>query len=369
MSNSSKPLFALILALAAPAAAAKLEDTVAVVNGTPILLSEFQKEIATSMDYWNRAEPDALKDPANLKKLRESTLEELINRELLYQEGSKLKIKVRERDIDNGVAEIKGRFAPENAGELPEAEVQAKAEANFKKQLEADGMSMEQFRERLSKQIMARKLVEEAVRSKVQPPEEKDVRAYFERVKAYVASKSSDTPKGMTEEEGMAFRQVAQQVRGLSSERVRVSRILVKVSPNPSPNEKKRALKTAQDIKKKLDGVAVFSEVARAESEDPETAARGGDLGYVMRGVAPPDFEKAAFSLPVGEISEPIYTEGGYNIIRVSEKRAAEPPDFERFKDELAKFMMSLTFQKELEAYVKTLKGKAVIERTLSAAH
>jgi parvulin-like peptidyl-prolyl isomerase len=369
MSNSSKPLIALFAALllAVPARAAKLEDTVATVNGTPILLSEYQKELSTSIDYWNHTEPEALKDPSNLKKLRETTLEELINREILYQEGVKAKIKVRERDIDNGVNEIKSRFAPENAKELPEAEAQAKAEEAFKKQLQSDGLNMDQFRERLSKQIMARKLIDENVRGRVKPPEEKEIKDYFEKIKAYNASGSTETPKGMSEEEGLAFRQISSQVKAMTSERVRVSRILVKISPNASDNEKKRALKTAQELKKKLDAGASFSEVARAESEDPETAARGGDLGYVIRGVAPPDFEKAAFSLPVGEISEPINTEIGYNVIRVAEKRAAEPVDFEKFKDDLGKFLMQLGFQKDLEAYVKNVKTKATIDRNLSA--
>jgi parvulin-like peptidyl-prolyl isomerase len=370
MNSSSKALWTAVaaLTLAAPGWTAKLEDTVATVNGQPILLSEYQKELSTSMEYWARAEPDALKDPANVKKLRESTLEELINRELLYQEGVKQKIKVRERDIDNGVAEIKSRFAPENAKDLPEAEAEAKASANFHKQLEADGLTMAQFRDRLSKQIMARKLIDEAVRGAMQPPAEKDVKAYFERVKAYIASNSSDTPKGMSEDEALAFKQIAAQIKAMSSERVRVSRILVKLSPKPSENEKKRALKTAQDLKKRLTEGATFSELARAESEDPESAERGGDIGYVVRGVAPPDFEKAAFSLPVGEISEPILTDVGYNVIRVAEKRASEPPDFERFKDDLGKFMMNIDFQKQLEGYVKGLRTKSVVTRSLTAA-
>ncbi len=369
MSNSNRAaLLALIAFLPAAAFGAKLEDTVAVVNGTPILLSEYQKELGTSMEYWNHTQPDALQDPANVKKLKESTLEELINRELLYQEGVKQKIKVRERDIDNGVAEIKSRFAPENAKELPQAEADAQAEANFNKQLQADGLTMGQFRDRLSKQIMARKLIEQDVRAKVAPPDEAKIKALFDKIAAFNTSKSTVPPAGMSEEEGMAFMQVAQQVKAMSSERVRVSRILVRLAPNPSEIEKKRALKTAQEIKKKLDGGASFAETAKAESEDPESAPRGGDIGYVLRGVAPPEFEKVAFALPVGDISAPILTEGGYNIIRVSEKRASEAPEFDRFKDELGKYLMNMDFQKQLEAYVKTLKSKAVIERQLQAA-
>lgn len=364
MNSLNSLILSALAALSAASASAKvMEDTVAVVNGTPILLSEYQKELSSALDYWGRAEPEAMRDPANLKKLRESTLEQLVDREVLYQEGGRQKIKVRERDIENGINEIKQRFAKDETGrDLSEAET----EAVFQKQLKTDGLNYAQFRERLGKQIMARKLLDEAVRPKVKSPEDKEVKAYFERVKDFILSQSSDAPKGLDEESAAAFRQIVSQIKALSSERVRVSRILVKLSPRPSANEKKRALKTAQDIRRRLiDGTSTFAEVARAESEDPESAGRGGDVGYVIRGVAPPEFEKAAFSLPVGEISEPIETEIGYHIIRVQEKRASETPEFERFKEDLSKFLMNIAYQKELDAYVKSVKAKAVVERNL----
>ncbi|MBI4377142.1 MAG: peptidylprolyl isomerase [Elusimicrobia bacterium] len=365
MRNSNRwAVLAAALSLAAPVSAKLLEDTVASVNGKPILLSEYQKELSSALDYWAKAEPDAMRDPGNVKKLRETTLEELINREILYQEGEKRKIKVRERDIENGIAEIKQRFMRDESGrELPPEE----AEAAFQKQLKTDGLNYSQFRERLSKQIMARKLIDEEVKAKLRQPEEAEVKAYFVKVSSYIASKSTDTPRGMDEEEGLAFRQIAQQVRAMGSEQVRVARILIKTSPGASDKEKKRALKTAQDIRKRLvTDPSQFDEIAKEESEDPDSAARGGDLGYLIRGVAPAQFEKVAFSLPVGEISEPIETEVGYNIIQVLEKKAAKKPDYDKIKDDLAKFLMNLSFQKELEAYVKNLKAKAVIERSLT---
>lgn len=365
MNNLNKGILLMAAAwLSSAAISAKvMEDTVAVVNGTPILLSEYQKELSSALDYWGRAEPEAMRDPDNLKKLRESTLEQLIDREVLYQEGGKQKIKVRERDVENGVNEIKARFAKdENGRDLTEAE----AEAVFQKQLKIDGLNYAQFREKLGKQIMARKLIDEMVRPKVKLPEDKEVKAYFEKVRAYLVSGSTEAPKDSDEESAAAFRQIAGQVKALSSERVRVSRILVKLSPRASANEKKRALKTAQEIRERLiEGTSTFAEIAREESEDPESAGRGGDIGYVIKGVAPPEFEKVAFSLPVGEVSEPIETDIGYHIIRVQEKRASETPEFERFKEDLAKFMMNVSYQKELDSYVKSIKAKAVIERNL----
>jgi parvulin-like peptidyl-prolyl isomerase len=372
MSNSSKSaLFVLLLAGAvAPAAAASgqttmMEDTVATVNGEPILLSEYQKEAATALDYWSKTNPGALTDPANIRKIRESTLEELITRDLLVQEATREKIKVRDREVDAAVDEIKARFKKDDAtGRVLD---DSEAEKAFADQLKAEGIDFDQFRTRLSRQIMARKVIDEQVKGKMAPPTEKEARDYFEKIKAYIASKSTDAPKGMDEDEAMALREAAQQVKAMSSERVRVQRILIRLSPGASDNERKRALKTAQGVKKRLDDGEDFAKVAKEESEDPESAARGGDIGYVLHGVAPPELDKAAFSMGVGDTSAPILTETGYNIIRVTEKRAAEAPEFDRFKDDLGNFLGNLNFRKKLDAYVKALRDQAVIERHLPA--
>lgn len=353
------------LVAAAPAAAKLMEDTVAVVNGTPIMLTEYAKEITAATEYWNKVNPMALSDPERLKDLREKTLEQLIDNEVLHQEGGKLKIKVRERDVDMGVEEIKKRFSKDETGKpLTEAE----AEAAFAKQLKHEGLSPSQFRERLGKQVMARKVIDQEVKARLKSPEEKEVKGYFDQIKAFLLSKSTATPKGMDEESGMAFREIAQQIKALSSERVRVSRILVKFSPGASAAEKKRALKTAQSIKKRLNDGENFAELAKSESEDPDSAAQGGDIGFIVRGITPPDFEKIAFSLGVGDVSEPIETEFGYHIIRIQEKRAAEAPDYERFKEQLGQFLMNVNAAREVERYVKNLKAKAVVERHLPAA-
>jgi parvulin-like peptidyl-prolyl isomerase len=380
MSNSNKAAALILLfaaasarAAAAPSPAAApapaptmMEDTVAVVNGQPILLSEFQKEAATSIDYWGKTNPAALADPANVRKIRESTLEELITRELLVQQAQREKMKVREREIDNAVEEIRARFKKDDATGRPLDE--AEAEKAFNEQLKAEGIDYAQFRERLTRQIMARKTIDENVKNKIVPPTETDARAYFDKIKAYIATKSTQAPAGMDEDEAGALREAAQQVKALSSERVRVQRILIRLSPGASDNERKRALKTAADLKKRLEQGEDFAKVAKEESEDPESAARGGDIGYVLHGVASPELDKAAFSMEVGQTSEPILTEIGYNVIRVTEKRAAQAPEFDQFKDDLANFLGNVALHKKLESYVKGLRDKAVIERHLPPA-
>ena len=343
MNSSNKAALLAVLLCAAPALAAApaaapaertatMEDTVAVVDGRPILLSEYQKEAATALDYWSKTNPAALADRAIVRKIREGTLEELITRELLVGEGERAKIKVRERELDAAVDEIKARFRKDETGRPLD---EAAAEKAFADQLKVEGIDYGQFRERLSRQIMARKVIDENVKSKSGPATEQEAKDYFEKVKAYIASKSTEAPKGMDDDEFGALREAATQIKAMSSERVRVQRILIRLSPGASENERKRALKTAEGLYKRLKDGEDFAKVAKEESEDPDSAARGGDIGYVLRGVAPPDMEKAVFGMEVGQTSQPILTEIGYSILRVTEKRAAESPEFDRFKDDL----------------------------------
>jgi parvulin-like peptidyl-prolyl isomerase len=283
----------------------------------------------------------------------------------LIQQADRDKIKVRERQVDSAIDEIKARFRKDDRG----ADVDEKtAEAAFADQLKKEGLDYDRFRERLLRQLKAREEIESEVKQKVSRPTEAEERAYFDQIKAYIATNSTDLPKGMDEDSGLALRQAAEQVKQLSAERVRVSRILIRLAPGASENERHRALKTAEDLKKRLDAGEDFAKVAHDESEDPDSAARGGDIGFVMRGVAPPELDKVVFSLDVGQTSAPVLTEIGYSIVRVAEKHAAEAPDFDRFKDDLGNFLQNVGFHKKLESFVKDLRDKAVIERHLPAA-
>jgi len=80
------------------------------------------------------------------------------------------------------------------------------------------------------------------------------------------------------------------------------------------------ALQRAVDIRREVEAGADFGEVARRESADPGSAAAGGDLGFFQRGQMVPEFDEAVFSLPVGQLSEPVQTDFGFHVIRVDER-------------------------------------------------
>jgi len=74
---------------------------------------------------------------------------------------------------------------------------------------------------------------------------------------------------------------------------------------------------TAKEIRQRLLDGEDFAALAAEYSTDPGTADKGGDLGWFARGKMIPEFEEAAFTLPIGDISQPIQTQYGYHIIQV----------------------------------------------------
>ncbi len=109
--------------------------------------------------------------------------------------------------------------------------------------------------------------------------------------------------------------------------------ILVKFKGSPVPVREgkpelseEQALAKVQEIRKKLVGGEDFATLAKAESDDVGSGANGGDLGTFKRNSMVPEFEKAAFTQPIGEVSEPIKTQFGYHLIRVDKREA---PTFE----------------------------------------
>lgn len=82
------------------------------------------------------------------------------------------------------------------------------------------------------------------------------------------------------------------------------------------------ALQKTQDLRAKIVAGAKFADLAKTESDDTGSGADGGNLGSFAKGSMVPEFEKVAFSLPVGEISQPVKTQFGYHLILVEGRKA-----------------------------------------------
>lgn len=93
----------------------------------------------------------------------------------------------------------------------------------------------------------------------------------------------------------------------------------------------------AEDILKRIQKGESFSNLAKELSKDSGSAKRDGDLGFFGPGTMLPEFEKVAFNLKIGAISNPVKTQFGYHIIQVTEKKEGKLRNFEEVKKEVKK--------------------------------
>lgn len=118
---------------------------------------------------------------------------------------------------------------------------------------------------------------------------------------------------------------------------------------------------TAKEILNKLNNGSDFAELAKEYSLDG-SASRGGNLGFFPRGRMVKPFEEAAFALQVGEISEPVKTDFGYHIIKVTDRQEAKTLSLEESKEDIRS---TLLYQKQMETlrtYLMELRENAEVE-------
>ncbi len=116
--------------------------------------------------------------------------------------------------------------------------------------------------------------------------------------------------------------------------KVKVRHILIKAEGKDAEVTAK-AKEKAESIRKEAAEGKDFAKLAKQYSEDPGTKDRGGELGYISKGMVVPEFEEAAFSLKAGEISAVIQTPYGFHILKVDDVQEARTEPLEKAKDQV----------------------------------
>ncbi|TMA39876.1 MAG: hypothetical protein E6J79_01705 [Deltaproteobacteria bacterium] len=150
-------------------------------------------------------------------------------------------------------------------------------------------------------------------------------------------------------------------------EQVRARHILVKVASDAGEPAKAAARKKAEDLLAKVRAGGDFAALARKNSDDPGSAAQGGDLGLFGRGTMTPAFESAAFALEAGKVSDVVETPFGFHVIKVEEHRPGGVKALDAARDEI---VQALRAERALELARKQaetdrreiVRGKALAE-------
>ena len=142
-------------------------------------------------------------------------------------------------------------------------------------------------------------------------------------------------------------------------EQVRASHVLVKVD---KPEDDAAALEKITKIRERALAGEDFAELARENSDCPSGKRAGGDLGVFGRGAMVPEFDKAAFGQPVGEIGEVVKTQFGYHVVKVTEKIPAHVPTLEDFREDVVESIRAEAVMKAQREYIEGLRDAAKLE-------
>lgn len=121
------------------------------------------------------------------------------------------------------------------------------------------------------------------------------------------------------------------------------------------------SLEKCEEIKKEIEGGLSFEEAAEKYSSCPSKEV-GGDLGSFTRGRMVPEFEEAAFSLEVGEVSAPVKTQFGYHLVKVEEKTEPSIKALEEVKGAIASNLLQEKQNKHYMEITEELKAKYDVE-------
>lgn len=303
------------------AAHAELVDRVAaVVNRDIIALSEVEQRAAPELQRLAQANTDPRKRTELRAQVLKAALDSLIGEKLIEGEIKELGLTASNTEVEEAMANVRQQ---NNITD----------NAQFEQLLAREGYTMETYREFLRKQIARSRLLQMKVTPKVKVSEE-DLKAAYAQ---YARMENEDAE-------------------------VHARHILVSVDPKATPEQVEAARKKAEAIAVEARRPGMdFSALAKARSEGP-SAADGGDLGFFRRGVMVPAFEKVAFALKVGEVSEPVRTNFGWHVLKVEERRAVQPPSYEEMKPKLEAKLRQDKTEKYIDQYVQELRQKAAVE-------
>ena len=109
----------------------------------------------------------------------------------------------------------------------------------------------------------------------------------------------------------------------------------------------------AEDVKQQLENGGDFAKLAKENSQDPGSAAQGGDLGCLGKGETVPEFEQAAFGAEQGEIVGPVQTEFGYHILQVTDVKSEQTRSLQEVESQIR---AQLASEKQSEAFNKWIE-------------
>jgi parvulin-like peptidyl-prolyl isomerase len=305
---------------AADAPAAKpfvLPETVAVVEGSEVKKAELEKAFENMLAA-RQMSASAIPEDQRLQGYR-IVLEDLVMDKLLIKRSAETK--VSDDEIKGQWERIKGNFG---------------SEEELKKQIEAAGETIDKVKKGLHDRLAEEHWLDSQIGDKANVTDA-DAEDFYK--------KNPD-----------AFKQ---------PEQVRASHILVSVDKDAKPEVVAQKQKAAQAIADRAKKGEDFAKMAKELSEDPSAKKNSGDLDFFTKDKMVPEFSTAAFAMKKDEISNPVRSEFGFHVIKVTDRKAPETVSLEKAKPQLLAFLKQQKKQAEIQKVVEGIRAKADVKINL----
>jgi parvulin-like peptidyl-prolyl isomerase len=261
---------------------------------------------------------DRLEKQEQWEALCRKVLDRLIEEKLIDQEAKKSGVKVSSKEVEATVEEVKRQNAITQEG--------------LEKALAAEGLTLESYKKQIEKNLQRQRLIHWSVKVEEKSTEKELREFYQENISRY-----------------------------RTKETYRPATILFVTPKGATPEEIREIRKKCQNVLEKIKNGEDFGEMALLYSEDGSNKVRG-DLGYFRKGELLPVFEREALRLKVGEVSGVIRTEFGFHIIKLLDRRGADPVPFEEVRERVKADYHNVEMEKAFRQFLSKLKEKAVIE-------
>lgn len=311
-------LLGLIL-LCAPVRAEVVDKIIAVVNDEIITLYEFN----TAFEPYRKNIENTYKGTdkeAVIKQTREAFLQRLIDNILIEQEAKKsgAGIIVKDEEVMEVLQDVLAK--------------QKLSMQEYLKNLAREGNSLDSVKKEIRGQMMRARILRREVKAKILVSDE-EIGEYYN--------------KNRQEYEG--------------KETVRIKQILLLLPPDANKTIIAKVKNEAMQLHKRVMNGESFDLLALNYSQGP-AAAQGGDVGFIGRGTIIPEVEAAAFSLPVGQVSEVIESSVGFHIIQVVDKKGAGLKPIAAVREEIKTKIEDEKLDKKFDEWIASVRAKSHIE-------
>lgn len=291
-------------------------EVVAKVNGTDIPRADL---IGSAEGMLQRLQANGQQPPPRNDDFYRQVLDQLISTKLLFQESQAQGTEVSPDEVTEQMQTLEQRTGGKE--QLDQA-------------LAGQDMTRQELRQGLKEDLAINRYIEEKIAPAVTVSEQ-EAKTFYEENKE----------------------------RMQRPEQAKLRHILISASRDANEEEKTAARGKAEDLLAQVREGADFAELASANSDDTQSAERGGDLGWVSRGQTVEPFENAAFALEPGATSEVVESPFGFHIIRLEEKRAAGTAPFADAREEIEAYLKQRKLGEVINRKVEELEQKATVER------